>query len=194
MNSTELEPILPKLEWACRYNLTVKRYRHVERVIRQTRSLANRYGVDLLKSSVAAAGHDLAREFPPEELVSRADRYGVPRKDPLRQRAILLHGPVAAGIMEERYGVTDPEILDAVYHHTLGSPGLGDIGKLLYVSDYTEPGRPYLDDEERERLLGGALDDAVAAVIRHAEGRFGPVNDRTKAFYDALSTGRGIHR
>lgn len=189
MEFTELEKILPKLEWACRYSLSVRRFEHVERVVEHGRELAVRYGVDPLRISVAAAGHDMARELTANRLQLLADKYGVPSEDPLRERAVLLHGPVAAGMMEESYGVTDEEILRAVYHHTLGSPALGALGKILYVADYTEPGRPYLDQPTREELILPDLDETVAAVIRHARERFGPVSSRTEAFLAAVTTG-----
>lgn len=191
MESTELEQLLPKIDWACRYSLSVKRYHHVERVLRYSRDLAERYGVEPLRVEVAAAGHDIARELPPERLVKLADRYAVPENDPLREHPLLLHGPVAAGMLAEEYSVDDESILTAVYHHTLGSPELDEVGKILYVADYTEPGRPYFEENERDRLISTELDETVAAVILHASRRFGPVSERTRSFYNAVSSTAG---
>ena len=189
MESTELETILSKLTWACRYSLSVKRFGHVKRVIDHGRALSDYYGIDSLRIAVAAAGHDMARELPPSRMHQLADEYGVPDDDPLREHPVMLHGPVASGMMAERYDVTDDELLNAVYHHTLGSPKLGRLGKLLYVADYTEPGRPYLDASLRAELLRDELNETVAAVIRHAGERFGPIHRRTKEFLTAVTTG-----
>lgn len=191
MESTELEKALRKLDWATRYTLSVKRYTHIERVIEHARDLARRYGVEPLRVAVAAAGHDMARELPPSRLVELADHFGVPQHDPMREHPVLLHGPVAAGLMGERYGVRDREILEAVYHHTLGSPHLEALGKILYVADYTEPGRPYINDELLSYLLVDHLDDTVARVILHARNTFGRLSGRTREFFDSLSTRTG---
>ncbi|MFW6338529.1 MAG: bis(5'-nucleosyl)-tetraphosphatase (symmetrical) YqeK [Alkalispirochaetaceae bacterium] len=191
MEYTELEALLPQIEWACRYSLSVKRYNHVERVIRYSRELAERYEVEPLRVQVAAAGHDIARELQPERLVKLADRYAVPQEDPLREQPLLLHGPVAAGMLAEEYGVEDESILSAVYHHTLGSPKLDEVGKIVYVADYTEPGRSYFEPGERDGLISGELDKTVAAVIVHASRRFGPISDRTRAFYNAVTSTAG---
>ena len=189
MESTELEQLLPRLEWACRYSLSVRRYDHVERVIRHSRDLANRFDVDVLRVTVAAAGHDMARELQPDRLLGLADTYAVPEDDPLREHPLLLHGPVAAGMLAENFGVDEEGILTAAYHHPLGSPEMDEIGKILYVADYTEPGRPYLDEKERKRLIGEDLDRTVASVILHAARRFGPISARTRSFYNAVSVG-----
>lgn len=191
MESTELELLLPKIEWACRYSLSVRRYDHVERVLRHSRRLADRYGVERLRVSVAAAGHDIARELPPDRLTQLADRYSVPEDDPLREHPLLLHGPVAAGMLAENYGVEDEGILTAIYHHTLGSPDLDDVGKVIYVADYTEPGRSYFAEGEREELFSVDLNETVAAVILHALRRFGSVSERTRSFYNAVSSTAG---
>jgi predicted HD superfamily hydrolase involved in NAD metabolism len=192
MESTELEELLPRLEWACRYSLSVRRYDHVERVVDHSGALARRFGVDELRVRVAAAGHDMARELAPQRLERLADRYGVPRNDPLRKHPLLLHGPVASGMLAESYGVDDQGILTAVYHHTLGSPEMDEVGKILYVADYTEPGRPYLDEADRKRLISDDLDRTVAAVILHAADRFGPMSEPTRSFYNSVSL--GAHR
>lgn len=188
MESTELESALRKLDWASQYTLSVQRYAHVERVVAQGRELAERYAVPPLQVAVAAAAHDMARELSPDRLVELSDRFGVPQDDPLREHPVLLHGPVAAGLMRERYSVVDTEILEAVYHHTLGAPGLGPVGKVLYVADYTEPGRPYMDGALAGQLMTDELDETVARVILHAGRLFGSVSERTRAFFDALST------
>lgn len=188
MESTELELLLPRIRWACRYTLSVRRYDHVERVVKHSRELAEGYRADSLRVSIAAAGHDIARELLPERLEWLADRYAVPEDDPLREHPLLLHGPVAAGMLAENYGIDEEGILTAVYHHTLGSPELDEIGKILYVADYTEPGRPYFEEDERESLLSDDLDETVAAVIVHASSRFGPVSERTRSFYQAVAS------
>lgn len=60
------------------------------------------------------------------------------RDAPLRDR--LAHGPAAADRAAAE-GERDRGVLDAVRHHTLGYAGWDDVGRMLYLADFLEPGR-----------------------------------------------------
>ena len=57
--------------------------------------------------------------------------------------APLLHGPAAA-VRAEQDGERRKDVLDAVRHHTIGSPSWDRTGKALYLADFLEPGRRFL--------------------------------------------------
>ena len=50
------------------------------------------------------------------------------------------HGPAAAD-RAAKEGESDRGVLDAVRYHSLGYAGWDDVGKMLYLADYLEPGR-----------------------------------------------------
>lgn len=52
----------------------------------------------------------------------------------------LAHGPAAAK-RAAAAGERDRGVLDAVRHHTIGSAGWDDVGRMLYLADFLEPGR-----------------------------------------------------
>lgn len=54
----------------------------------------------------------------------------------------LAHGPVAAE-RALRDGETDRGVLDAVRYHTIGFAGWDDVGRMLYLADFLEPGRDF---------------------------------------------------
>ncbi|HET9764767.1 MAG TPA: HD domain-containing protein, partial [Casimicrobiaceae bacterium] len=60
------------------------------------------------------------------------------RDAPLDSR--MAHGPAAADRAAAE-GERDKGVLDAVRHHTLGYAGWDDVGRMLYLADYLEPGR-----------------------------------------------------
>jgi HD superfamily phosphohydrolase YqeK len=60
------------------------------------------------------------------------------RDSPFRDRTA--HGPAAAERAAE-LGERDRGVLDAVRYHTVGSPEWDDVGKMLYLADFLEPGR-----------------------------------------------------
>lgn len=64
----------------------------------------------------------------------------------------LAHGPAAAE-RAAREGETDQGVLDAVRYHTVGYAGWDDVGRMLYLADFLEPGRRFAADERRALAL-----------------------------------------
>jgi HD superfamily phosphohydrolase YqeK len=60
----------------------------------------------------------------------------------------LAHGPAAAD-RAAREGETDQGVLDAVRYHTVGYAGWDEVGRMLYLADFLEPGRRFAADERR---------------------------------------------
>jgi 2-amino-4-hydroxy-6-hydroxymethyldihydropteridine diphosphokinase len=82
----------------------------------------------------AAFLHDALRGAPGKELARLADKkWDIPG---------LYHGPAAARMAEER-GETDVGVLNAVRYHSVGYVGWDDVGRMLYMADYLEPGRSF---------------------------------------------------
>ena len=162
------------VELVCAYareQLSPARAAHVERVAQLSAELCRRFGVDVQRGLLAACGHDIAREWPHERLMSEAARCGEPVSPFERNHPVLLHGRVAALILRDRFNVTDPAVLNAVRHHTLGHPQMGQLEKLLFVADYFEPGRGFLTPQSRAAVEGDDLDQMVLAAIADVRRR-----------------------
>jgi len=52
------------------------------------------------------------------------------------------HGPKAADRAQQE-GERDQGVLDAVRYHTIGYAGWDDVGRMLYLADFLEPGRAF---------------------------------------------------
>lgn len=122
--------------------LSPKRVSHIVRVADTARAMASRHGLDADKAYTAALLHDLARETPGPLLLSECRRRGVPllpidEVNPMPR----LHGRLGALWAQERFGVTDAEMLAAIASHTLGRVGMGPLEMVVFLSDYSEPGR-----------------------------------------------------
>ncbi|HMH81835.1 MAG TPA: HD domain-containing protein [Gemmatimonadales bacterium] len=103
----------------------------------------------------------------------------------------LEHGPRAAERAAQD-GETDQGVLDAVRHHSLGYARWDDVGKMLYLADYLEPGRPF--DQELRRSLAARVPEERDAVLklvaarrltRVIDGRW-PLVRETVDFWNAL--------
>jgi len=111
---------------------------HVERVLVEALDLAARYDLDPDRVTLATWGHDLFRSFPPAEQLRLAAEVGIPILDVDRADPVLLHGPIAAVVLRERFGVTDDEALAAVRDHTLGAAEMPMIAKVILLADKFE--------------------------------------------------------
>jgi len=104
------------------------------------------------------------------------------------------HGPAAAD-RAEREGESDRGVLDAVRYHSSGYAGWDDVGKMLYLADYLEPGRKR-NGKERASLAARVprqrdrvLRKIVAYEIRWRVRAGQPVNPLLIDFWNALNGG-----
>jgi predicted HD superfamily hydrolase involved in NAD metabolism len=146
-----------------RMYLSPERFRHVEGVVDTAADLAGRYGEDTARARMAAWVHDVAREWPVEKLRSEAERIEIPSGFALVP--VLLHGPIAAHLLREWFGIEDLEMADAIRYHTTGRPGMSRLEKILYLADAVEPSRSYPGVDRLRELAARDLDLAVASAM-----------------------------
>jgi HD superfamily phosphohydrolase YqeK len=80
----------------------------------------------------------------------------------------LAHGPVSAE-RALREGETDRGVLDAVRYHTIGYAGWDDVGRMLYMADFLEPGREF--DRETRAALAARVPAERWEVLREVAAR-----------------------
>ena len=112
--------------------------RHVERVLVEALDLARRFDVDGDRVELAVWGHDLFRAHAPAELLALAREAGVPIAPEDEAEPVLLHGPIAAVVLRERFAVTDDDAIAAVRDHTLGLAEMPIIAKVILIADKVE--------------------------------------------------------
>jgi predicted HD superfamily hydrolase involved in NAD metabolism len=163
---------------------------HSARVVALAERFARRHGADLAVTLRAAQGHDLLRAVADAELLRMAEARGIEILPVERDQPVLLHGPLGALELAERFRLHDPRVLDAVRYHTTGHPEYGLEAWAMFVADKVEPKKleawPALG-----RLLDLAdrsLEEAALAYLElsaeraRAEGwAVHPLADRTRA-------------
>lgn len=156
--------------------VTPARRAHIERVaalLSQWADALHTPGAERQRWLKAAWLHDALRDAPlPDELA---------------------HGPVAAD-RALREGETDRGILDAVRYHTIGYAGWDDVGRMLYLADFLEPGREF-DRAERAALAArvpaqrdDVLRDVAARRIAWVVRSGWPLPPETVDFWNALAS------
>jgi HD superfamily phosphohydrolase YqeK len=106
----------------------------------------------------------------------------------------LDHGPMCADRLSAQ-GERDQGVLDAVRYHSLGYAGWDEVGRMLYLADYLEPGRRF-DPEGRARLRSrmpgerhAVLRDVARRRIERQLRSDWPLGVETVAFWNALVSG-----
>jgi predicted HD superfamily hydrolase involved in NAD metabolism len=122
-------------------NVSPRRLKHILGVEQTCIELATCHRVDPEQAAQAGLMHDLAKFFPPEKLLYMARSTGLEIDPICENRPHLLHADVSAIVARQEFAVTNPEILDAIANHTLGSPQMSLLSCVVYVADTIEPSR-----------------------------------------------------
>jgi 2-amino-4-hydroxy-6-hydroxymethyldihydropteridine diphosphokinase len=173
----------PLPAWA---QVTAARRSHIRRVARLLDDWARRLAVtaeERRRWIRAAILHDALKDAAPGEI----ERLAVPRVGP----PAVWHGAAAARRAEQD-GERDPGVLDAVRYHPVGYAGWDQVGRMLYLADYLEPGRRF-DAERRRAWLARVPRDPDAVLRQVARARITsglqhgwPMLAETVAFWNAL--------
>ncbi|KKI54491.1 MAG: bis(5'-nucleosyl)-tetraphosphatase (symmetrical) YqeK [Staphylococcus equorum] len=147
--------------------LPEKRFNHSLRVAETAVKLAEIYDGDKDKAELAGILHDYCKY---DDLGSM---YQIVTQNELDSNLLsygseILHGPVAAIIMNQQFNVTDEEVLLAIKNHTTGRAQMTKTEKLIFIADYIEPGRQTPGVEEIRDLAynQGSLDKTIYEISK----------------------------
>ncbi|MYI81838.1 MAG: HD domain-containing protein [Chloroflexi bacterium] len=141
---------------------------HIDRVVAEAEPLARRHGADVERTLLAAQGHDLLRALTDAEWLARAEARGLALLPVERARPVLLHGPLGALELAERFGVDDALVLHAVHWHTTGDPAFGPEAWAMFVADKIEPAK-LARRPELQRVIDLAEESLEAAALAYLE-------------------------
>lgn len=157
------EEMLASLKFA----LSPNRFQHTLNVCEFACRYSALYGIDPSKAETAALLHDCAKSMNASEMLSVCRQAGIQPDEYELSAEPVLHAPAGAALSRLRYGIFDPEILNAIRWHTIGCPAPSPLTKLIYVSDFAEPGRkPFEGLREVRRLMEESLDRALILSAR----------------------------
>ncbi len=144
--------------------LSSETFDHSLRVMDEAARLAQRFGLNTERAALAGLLHDLAKDRRPDDLVALALKMGIEVGDFERENPGLLHGPVGAGLAQSEFGIEDPEVLNAISHHTLAKVPMAPFDMLIYIADKIELGRDYDGVGRLRDRSAGDITDAFAAA------------------------------
>ena len=142
------------------------RYEHTLGVSFTAAALAMAHGEDIHKAQLAGLLHDCAKRYPQNVLIEKCEKHHVALTDEELAAPQVIHAKYGKYMAEHKYGVTDPEILDAIAFHTTGRAGMSNLEKIVFIADYIEPLRDKADDLDEVRPLAFRdLDACMLAIL-----------------------------
>ena len=156
--------------------LNKNRFAHSIGVANTAVKLAKKFGADVDKAYTAGLLHDCAREFENDQLPAEAQKRGIEIGEVEKIMPLLLHAYIGAKMVQEIYGVTDSEIIQAIHRHTVGARDMTPLDKIIYFADMIEPNRNYPGvDELRDfaeksssldEIILKALDESIIFIVQ----------------------------
>ena len=146
--------------------LSYKRFIHTLSVADTASSLAMCYGADLEKAETAGLLHDCAKCMDVRKMQKVCEKARLTVSSFEADSGSLLHSKAGSVLAAEKYGITDPDMINAIRYHTTGRPGMSLLEKIIFVADYIEPGRftaknlPLI-----RRLAFSDIDEALMKIL-----------------------------
>lgn len=174
--------------------LSPQRYQHSLQVAQTAREMAKFHGGDGDKAYLVGILHDYAKDLPADKLLACAGQQGLIEDEIENRVPDLLHAPVGACLLALEQGLDDPEMLEAVRAHTLGSVHMSTLDKIIFLADMIEPSRgQYPDLACLRRLCYLDLDAAMLlgleSTIRYCLERAKLLHPRTVEARNAFLLG-----
>lgn len=144
--------------------LTPRRYEHTLHTVELAVKLAPLAGVPLRQAALAALLHDCARDLSPAEVRRLCPAATAQLRATLREAPVLAHAWAGAELARKKFGVKDPEVLEAIRVHAAGAPGMNALSRVVYVSDLANAGRKFREAALIRKLAFLDFDAAFKAA------------------------------
>ncbi len=137
-----------------------KRLKHVYGVAETAVKLAKIYGLDEYKMMVAGLYHDYAKYDSIEMSLLNQEEKDIVSKYP-----VMFHAYQASYLVQKDLNIKDDDIIGSIKHHVWGKPDMSAYEKILFISDYCEPNRDFLDTDKLYEMATKNLDLTVCRCM-----------------------------
>lgn len=146
-------------------SLSEKRFNHSIEVMKIAVKLAEHYKANVSAAETAGLLHDCAREIRGSLLYQTCQKLNIKMDYVTKAQPELLHGIIGVYVAKEKYEVTSNEILDPIRWHTTGREKMTLLDKIIYISDFIEPGRCFEGVDEVRNIVFKDLDKAMLMAL-----------------------------
>lgn len=161
--------------------ISPSRWAHTQQVACMAVRLNKQLHLDENKVILAALLHDCAKGL-------TTLHTGVPQE--VADYPAVVHAFNGAQEAAIRYGVTDPEVLDAIRYHTTGRPAMSDLERLIYLADMVEDTRTFDGADALRALALADFGQGFLAAVRtthdhllHSDKKAHPLGEACYQYY-----------
>lgn len=187
---TNTDKLIKKIDKYGKKHLSVKRYEHSVRVAEMAEEICNMFGMDGRIGYLCGIAHDISKEVPKDKMLKMVQKAGYDVTEYELKNMTLLHGKAGKVRLVKKFHVQNEDVLKAVEEHVCGSVNMGEYGKVLYVADKSERGRPHATPEYLEKLFSLSLNDMLKSVVtdtmNHLSKKGYTIYPETKELYESL--------
>lgn len=141
------------------------RYYHSLCVMDEAKRLAEKYGADIEKATVAGLLHDITKNEPDDIHLFIFEKGNIPLDDVSRKSRKLFHAISGAYVIEHDLGITDKEVLNAVRYHTTARENMSLLEKIIYIADFISADRTYDGVDELRKTAYNSLQSAMEFAL-----------------------------
>ncbi len=163
-----------------RENLNEHRFQHSLNVAEKSKELAEKYGYDKDKAYFCGLIHDICKNDSEEKMLQIFIKFGIILDNVQKQVPLLWHSIAGAAFIQDKFGINDTEIIDAVRYHTTGRESMTKLDKIVYLADVISADRNFEGVEKLREYSNIDLDLAVFECLKSS------VND-------LVSRGKPVH-
>ena len=143
------------------------RYNHSVRVAETAVGYAEQFCYSAEKAYCAGLLHDCGKIYSPQEILLIALDKGLILSDAQKDMPEeMLHAQVGAFVAESEFGVSDSEILQAIFRHQSGAEDMTILDNIIRLADITEPNRSSASAVQMRELAKTSMEGALLYGLR----------------------------
>ena len=144
-----------------------ERLKHTLGVYETSLKLASIYNVDENFVGIASLYHDYTKNDEISEQIKHLTKAEVKA---YKDYPVIYHALSAAKQLEIDFNIKNEDILSSIKSHVWGRPYMSIYEKIVFVSDYCEPNRKFIDTAYLYELASKDIDLAVLKCIESTLG------------------------
>jgi putative HD superfamily hydrolase of NAD metabolism len=151
------------------YHQDEETLKHVLKVAEEAIRISNRFGVEPEEAEQAALLHDVSNIIPVNRMVDVAKALSVKIEDEELKYPRILHQKLSRAMAEQVFGITNPNILNAIECHTTLKSNASQLDKVLFIADklsWESPGQINQHDI-RQKVEKNELNQAILIYLNH---------------------------
>ncbi len=146
--------------------LSDKRYNHSICVADEAVKLAKRFGADITKAYYCGLLHDVCKELSYDDQREIMLRWQGEISSVELNAPKTYHAIAGAVVANERFNITDEEMLNAIRYHTVARGSMTLLEKILYMADLISADRKYEDVERIREVTYSDLDMGMYEAMK----------------------------